>query len=58
MSRILLTGFEPFGGEQINPSWEVAKALVDAKAVFDAVDKVTRGRVGGHYALAVMGVAY
>ena len=27
MSRILLTGFEPFGGEQINPSWEVAKAL-------------------------------
>lgn len=25
--RILLTGFEPFGGEDINPSWEVARAL-------------------------------
>jgi pyroglutamyl-peptidase len=24
---ILLTGFEPFGGEPINPSWEVARAL-------------------------------
>ncbi len=25
--RILLTGFEPFGGDAINPSWEVARAL-------------------------------
>jgi len=24
---ILLTGFEPFGGEGINPSWEVARGL-------------------------------
>jgi len=24
---ILLTGFEPFGGEAINPSWQVAQAL-------------------------------
>lgn len=24
---ILLTGFEPFGGENINPSWEVARSL-------------------------------
>ena len=24
---ILLTGFEPFGGEVINPSWEVARSL-------------------------------
>lgn len=24
---ILITGFEPFGGEDINPSWEVARAL-------------------------------
>ena len=24
---ILLTGFEPFGGEPVNPSWEVARAL-------------------------------
>ena len=25
--RVLLTGFEPFGGESINPSWQVAQAL-------------------------------
>jgi pyroglutamyl-peptidase len=25
--RILLTGFEPFGGEPLNPSWLVAQAL-------------------------------
>lgn len=25
--NILLTGFDPFGGEAINPSWEVARAL-------------------------------
>lgn len=24
---ILLTGFEPFGGEAVNPSWQVAQAL-------------------------------
>ncbi len=28
--RILLTGFEPFGGQSINPSWEVARALQGA----------------------------
>jgi pyroglutamyl-peptidase len=27
MLRILLTGFEPFGGQTLNPSWEVARAL-------------------------------
>lgn len=25
--RILLTGFEPFGGQCLNPSWEVVRAL-------------------------------
>jgi pyroglutamyl-peptidase len=25
--RILVTGFEPFGGQALNPSWEVARAL-------------------------------
>ena len=24
---VLLTGFEPFGGESVNPSWEIAHAL-------------------------------
>lgn len=27
MKHILLTGFEPFGGETINPSWKIASAL-------------------------------
>ncbi|WEG12965.1 pyroglutamyl-peptidase I [Pullulanibacillus sp. KACC 23026] len=27
MPNILLTGFEPFGGESINPSWEAVKQL-------------------------------
>jgi len=27
MTRVLLTGFEPFDGDALNPSWEVARAL-------------------------------
>jgi len=27
MPKVLLTGFEPFGGETINPSWQVAASL-------------------------------
>ncbi len=27
LPRILLTGFDPFGGETINPSWEAVRAL-------------------------------
>lgn len=27
VERILVTGFEPFGGQSLNPSWEVARAL-------------------------------
>ena len=27
MNNLLVTGFEPFGGETINPSWELARAL-------------------------------
>lgn len=33
MLRILLTGFEPFGGQTLNPSWEVARALDGAQVV-------------------------
>ncbi|MGW1076583.1 pyroglutamyl-peptidase I [Streptomyces sp. NPDC002537] len=28
MTRVLLTGFEPFDGEAVNPSWEAVKAAV------------------------------
>src|SRR5688572_30550690 len=27
---VLVTGFEPFGGETVNPSWEIVRALPDA----------------------------
>ena len=27
MRTVLVTGFEPFGGETINPSWEVVRRL-------------------------------
>ena len=27
MQKILLTGFEPFGGDGVNPSWEIARTL-------------------------------
>ncbi len=27
MRTVLITGFEPFGGESVNPSWEVVKQL-------------------------------
>ncbi|MGV3388732.1 pyroglutamyl-peptidase I, partial [Streptococcus agalactiae] len=25
--KVLLTGFDPFGGETVNPSWEAVKRL-------------------------------
>lgn len=29
MTRILVTGFEPFGGEPVNPSWELVRELLE-----------------------------
>jgi pyroglutamyl-peptidase len=33
--KILLTGFEPFGGEEINPSWMAVKSIADTLASDD-----------------------
>ena len=29
LRRLLITGFEPFGGESVNPSWEAVSRLPD-----------------------------
>lgn len=46
---LLLTGFEPFGGEAINPSWEVARALDG--------ERVARVRIVAHCLPCVFGEA-
>ena len=30
MKKLLITGFDPFGGERINPAWEAVKRLPDS----------------------------
>ncbi|MCK7595654.1 pyroglutamyl-peptidase I [Microbulbifer sp. CAU 1566] len=36
--KILLTGFEPFGGESINPSWEAVKSLQGYRDLVDTLE--------------------
>jgi pyroglutamyl-peptidase len=45
--RILLTGFEPFGGEAVNPSWEIARALDGQHCAGHAVHAVRLSCVFG-----------
>ncbi len=54
--RILLTGFEPFGGETVNPSWRVAQALDGARIAGASVAALQLPCVFGQ-ALAVLGDA-
>ena len=35
MKRLLISGFDPFGGERINPSWEAVKLLPDRIGAFE-----------------------
>ena len=37
MKRLLITGFEPFGGEKINPSWEAVKLLPEKIGDFEII---------------------
>ena len=35
MAKLLITGFDPFDGEKINPAWEAVKQLPDRVGAFD-----------------------
>ena len=37
MNKLLITGFDPFGGESVNPSWEAVLRLPDTIGGFDIV---------------------
>ena len=37
MKKLLITGFEPFGGEKINPSWEAVKLLPEKIGDFEII---------------------
>ena len=45
MALLLLTGFEPFNGERINPSWEIARQL-DGELIAGLMVKSVRVPVG------------
>lgn len=53
MRKLLITGFDPFGGESVNPSWEAVKLLPDRIGDF-AVHKLqipTRFRIAAETVL-------
>ena len=37
--KLLITGFEPFGGETVNPSWEAVRGLPDRIGKYDLVKR-------------------
>ncbi len=37
MKKLLITGFDPFGGEKVNPSWEAVKRLPDTIGGYELV---------------------
>ncbi len=47
MTRVLLTGFEPFGGESVNPSWQAVSAVAAAPPDGLAVEAVRLSCVFG-----------
>lgn len=56
MKKLLITGFDPFGGENINPSWEAVKALPDTIGAYEII-KLQLPTVYGKAAKAAIGFA-
>ncbi len=56
MKKLLITGFEPFGGEVINPSWEAVVALPDKICGYELI-KLQLPVVFGEAADLVLDVA-
>lgn len=68
MKTILLTGFEPFGGEPLNPSWEAVRRLdgqrrgdhliraVQLSCVFGQALTELRAELARHQPVLVMAV--
>ena len=56
MKKILISGFEPFGGEEINPSWEAVLALPSEIGEY-AIDKLRLPVAFGEAAEIVIEVA-
>ena len=54
--KLLITGFDPFGGEHINPSWEAVKLLPDIIGPFQ-LKKIQIPTVFGSGAQAVLEAA-
>ena len=56
MKRLLITGFDPFNGQSINPSWEAVKSLPD-RIGGTALTKIEIPTVYGKGAEAVLAAA-
>ena len=56
MKKLLITGFEPFGGEKINPSWEAVLRLPDKIGEY-SIEKLLLPVVFGRAAEAVIRTA-
>ena len=56
MKKLLITGFEPFGGESLNPSWEAVKRLPDTIGDY-SLTKLSLPVVFGKAATALIGAA-
>lgn len=54
--RLLITGFEPFGGEAVNPSWQAVQSLPDTVGRY-SLQKLRIPTVFGEGAAAVLAAA-